>query len=327
MSNPLLSPWQMNLKTAAAFLAVVLTCWSCAPDGVLVRELTLSDTALTLYQGETHPLGVAVFPADADNPSVEWSTTDADVATVSTVGVVTAVNAGVAIISAIARDGSGTRAQCVVTVCRTLDFNGHEYVDLALPSGVLWAVTNIGAQSDFEYGDCFAWGEPTGNGHGKENFNWATYRWCGGSAATLSRYCTDSAYGTVDGTTVVAATDDAAAVLWGGSWRMPTRNEWSELTDPSHCTWKWTKRNGALGYEVTSVHNGHTLFVPAAGYREHADLCQAGEQGCYWTATLNDRRPDTAWRFMFRSDNRSLDTYSRCYGLPIRPVARPYQGL
>ena len=35
----------------------------------------------------------------------------------------------------------------------------HEYVDLGLPSGTLWATCNVGAESPEEYGDYFAWGE------------------------------------------------------------------------------------------------------------------------------------------------------------------------
>ena len=50
---------------------------------------------------------------------------------------------------------------------------GHEWVDLGLPSGTLWATMNIGASSPEEYGDYFAWGET----QPKEVYNWSTYSW------------------------------------------------------------------------------------------------------------------------------------------------------
>ena len=49
--------------------------------------------------------------------------------------------------------------------------DGHEWVDLGLPSGTLWATCNVGANTPDEYGDYFAWGETTP----KEVYNWSTY--------------------------------------------------------------------------------------------------------------------------------------------------------
>ncbi|MCF0186780.1 MAG: hypothetical protein HUJ98_09880, partial [Bacteroidaceae bacterium] len=37
-------------------------------------------------------------------------------------------------------------------------FNGHEYVDLELPSGILWATCNVGATKPEEYGLYYGWG-------------------------------------------------------------------------------------------------------------------------------------------------------------------------
>ena len=93
----------------------------------------------------------------------------------------------------------------------------HEWVDLGLPSGTLWATCNIGATSPEGYGDYFAWGET----QPKQVYDWSNYKWGnyyvqGG----LSKYVTDSEYGTVDYKTELEPEDDAASVNWGPSWSM-----------------------------------------------------------------------------------------------------------
>ena len=75
--------------------------------------------------------------------------------------------------------------------------DGHEYVDLDLPSGTLWATCNVGAEKPEEYGDYFAWGETKT----KENYDWSTYKWCNGSEYELTKYCVSGRYGTVDNKT------------------------------------------------------------------------------------------------------------------------------
>ena len=68
---------------------------------------------------------------------------------------------------------------------------GHEYVDLGL--SVKWATCNVGASKPEEYGDYFAWGET----EPKSTYNWSTYKWCNGSDDILTKYCTNSRYGTL----------------------------------------------------------------------------------------------------------------------------------
>ncbi len=74
----------------------------------------------------------------------------------------------------------------------------HEYVDLGLPSGTKWATCNVGASSPEDYGDYYAWGET----ETKSSYNWSMYKWCKGSSTTMTKYCTNSYYGTVDNKTV-----------------------------------------------------------------------------------------------------------------------------
>jgi hypothetical protein len=131
---------------------------------------------------------------------------------------------------------------------------GHEYVDLGLPSGTLWATCNIGANSPEEYGDYFAWGETSP----KSNYKWSTLKYCeDDNGDTYSKYNTDSKYGNVDNKTTLERSDDAATANWGNDWCMPTLAQFQELYDK--CTWTWTKKNGKKGYEVKGS-NGNTIF-------------------------------------------------------------------
>ena len=193
--------------------------------------------------------------------------------------------------------------------------NGHEWVDLGLPSGLKWATCNVGANTPEEYGDYFAWGETTT----KETYNWSTYKWCNGSYDTQTKYCTNSSYGTVDNKTVLDKEDDAAAVNWGGAWRMPTDTEMTELRE--NCTWTWTAQNGVNGYTVTGP-NGNSIFLPAAGYRIDSSLYYVGSDGYSWSSSLYSDIPGYAYYLYFGSDNVSRYDNSRCCGQSVRPVCQ-----
>ena len=156
--------------------------------------------------------------------------------------------------------------------------NGIGYVDLGL--SVKWATCNVGADSPEEYGDYFAWGEISP----KSTYNWSTYKYCNGSSTTMTQYCENSYYGTVDNKTYLELEDDAAHVNWGGKWRMPTRSEQEYLIEK--CTWTWTTLNGVTGYKVTSKKNGKSIFLPAAGYRVDEFSKVSGTYIYYWSNTL-----------------------------------------
>ena len=194
--------------------------------------------------------------------------------------------------------------------------NGHEWVDLGLPSGLKWATCNVGATKSEEYGDYFAWGET----QPKETYNWSTYKWCNGSFDTQTKYCTDSYYGTVDNKTVLEAADDVATANWGGSWRMPTTEEQQELIN--NCTWTWTTQNGVNGYKVTSKSNGNSIFLPAAGCRYNSDLRYAGSYGYCWSSSLNTYSLGSAHNLSFGSSGVGWYGSNRCYGQSVRPVCQ-----
>lgn len=195
--------------------------------------------------------------------------------------------------------------------------NEHEYVDLGLPSGTLWATTNIGANSPEEYGDYFAWGETTP----KDIYNWSTYKWCNGSENTLTKYCTNSSYGNngfVDNKTELDPEDDAATVNWGDMWCMPSREQIKELID--NCTRQWTQMNGVNGRLFTSNINGASLFLPASGSRWYGDYDGVSSLGYYWSRTLETGNPSYAISLRFLSDGVSCATYFRYCGFSVRPV-------
>ncbi|MEE0749172.1 S-layer homology domain-containing protein [Evtepia sp.] len=87
------------------------------PAPILVTGVKLNTETLELFTGNTATLTATVEPDNATNQNVTWSSSDPSVATVAN-GVVTAVGAGTATITATAADGSGKTAACTVTVER-----------------------------------------------------------------------------------------------------------------------------------------------------------------------------------------------------------------
>ena len=196
--------------------------------------------------------------------------------------------------------------------------NNHEWVDLGLPSGTLWATMNIGASSPEDYGDYFAWGETTP----KEDYSWSTYKWCvpseDGWFASLTKYNTNSGFGTVDNKTNLDPKDDAAHVNWGPYWRIPSKEQIQELCD--NCTSQEASINGVNGILITGP-NGNTMFLPAAGCRWGSSLDNAGTYGLYWARALYTNNPSLACGLGFASGN--INWYwgnSRYLGYSVRAV-------
>ena len=193
----------------------------------------------------------------------------------------------------------------------TLDKIQTEAVDLGL--SVKWATFNVGAIKPEDYGYYFAWGET----EPKTTYDWSTYKWCNGSSSTLTKYNNRSGYGTVDNKTVLDKEDDAAAVNWGGAWRMPTKEEQDELRN--NCTWTWITQNGVNGYKVTGT-NGNSIFLPAAGYRYDSSLSSAGSSGYCWSSSLYADYASGACFVRFYWTDVDWGSYERCTGRSVRPV-------
>ncbi len=194
--------------------------------------------------------------------------------------------------------------------------NGHDWVNLGLPSGTKWATCNVGATNPEEYGNYYAWGETTT----KDTYSWDTYKY--GTYNDDSDYSKLTKYNT-DGLTTLVAADDAATANWGGKWRMPTSAEWAELID--NCEWTWTddyNGTGVAGRIVASKTNSNTIFLPAAGGRYYDGLYGAGYGGGCWSSTLATNNPYRAWHAGFDSDLVRRDSISRFCGQSVRPVLK-----
>ena len=195
----------------------------------------------------------------------------------------------------------------------------HEYVDLGLPSGTLWATCNVGASKPEEYGDYFAWGEVKA----KDKFDESTYKWYNGSYKAITKYCTDSEYGTVDNKTELLPEDDVATAHWGSSWCIPSSKQFTELIDPAYTTTAWTTQNGVNGLKITSKKNAKTLFLPAAGERypgQKTTYGSMGESCLYWSSSLHTDR--TCWAYALFASDGYLELYdgARLSGFAVRPV-------
>ncbi len=188
---------------------------------------------------------------------------------------------------------------------------GPEAVDLGL--SVKWAPYNVGATKPEEFGDYFAWGETKP----KSIYEWSTYKWCEGSYNSLTKYNDNQSYGKVDNKYVLDYNDDAAHVNWGGSWRMPTKEELNELLQK--CTWEWTSMNNVKGYKVTSNKAGFTdksIFLPGAGYNFGSNAV------LLWSSTVSDY--DRRAYFLAGGD---ADDACGGYGQEIRSYGERYFGM
>ena len=210
--------------------------------------------------------------------------------------------------------------------------DSHEYVDLGLPSGVLWATCNVGASVPGDPGLYFAWGETTGytsdinDGH---LFDIGSYKWCNGGYGTITKYCTDSSRGIVDNKKVLDLEDDAAYVNWGGKWRMPTDTEINELIEYTKIS--STTQDGIDGYKLTSWKNGKSIFFPCGGFRENNTIQYRSGQNIYprvylWSSNLYLSNQSCASVVIINYTGTNKETHFNCSnwlredGIPVRPV-------
>ena len=195
----------------------------------------------------------------------------------------------------------------------------YEYVDLGLPSGLKWAKCNVGATSETEYGYYFQWGDIEDKS--KSDCSWRTYEHCNGTYNTLTKYCTNSSYGTVDSITTLESVDDAATQIMGSDWRMPTQSEFQELID--NTTKEWTQVNGVNGYKFTSNKEGfqnNSIFFPAAGDYDDGSVDYVGKYGGVWSSSLLTSSPGSAWYLGFSSSGCGMGYYRRYDGRSVRGV-------
>ena len=191
--------------------------------------------------------------------------------------------------------------------------NNHAYVDLGL--SVKWATKNIGASSIEDYGNYYAWAETST----KSQYWPATS--ISYQVSSITQISGDSTY-------------DAATANWGGTWRMPTKDEIEELVE--ECEWEWDTYESHYGVYLTGP-SGKSIFLPAAGIVTTAGSGSTNnpittsyylqeEAGYYWASEwddylgIEDYEYKKSYSLYFSSKNCTLTSYSRACGLPIRPV-------
>ena len=300
-------------------------------DNIVHHEsVILNKSTLTLYVGGSEQLTATISPANATVTTVSWSSDNTSVVKVDANGVVTALSAGTTIITV--TTNKGLTASCSVEVLPTPEITdyGRFVVGVDMGLSVKWASFNIGAARPDIKGDFFAWGET----ETKSNFGSSNYRFSKGSGK-YSKYCLkdDASHWAgdtePDGITKLNPEDDAANVIFGGGWRMPTEEEWQELKD--NCTTAMTYYSGSYGqYGIwyTSKKNGNNIFLPAIGYKEGYDIRGNGADGyyncIYWASTLNVSKPPLAYSRY--TSNGGITTFStnRHIGMAVRPVSSNY---
>jgi hypothetical protein len=179
----------------------------------------------------------------------------------------------------------------------------HEYVDLGLPSGTLWATKNIGASSETDYGEYYMYGK------GADDYT---------VTSGQSEY-----FGTED---PLASSADTATQLWGGQWQMPTSAQCQELIDNTTCTWETNfNGSGVVGAKFTNNSDSTKyIFLPASGYLYNGSGDYVGERCYYSTSTPDDgfNSRELSVRYVVPIQNfiKEVVILTRIAGSPIRPV-------
>ena len=199
-------------------------------------------------------------------------------------------------------------------------------VDLGL--SVKWARTNLGAESEENLGDYFAWGETAP----KEYYNVYQYKWAeiknmmGTEYIYYTKYSANPEFGGgkyYDGLVTLEKKDDAATMILGDGWRIPSTLEIQELIDK--CEWTFTQKNGGYGYLITSKVPGYadkSIFLPITGCMVGNQRLLYPENSYYWSSEVLVLVPPVAQALTFTSSLSSVvcKDATRITGVQIRPV-------
>lgn len=187
--------------------------------------------------------------------------------------------------------------------------NNHPHaVDLGLPSGTKWACCNVDTdfpeqQSPSHIGGYYAWGETDT----KSEYTWSNYIHCNGSIETCHNIGGD----------ITGSEYDVAHVHWGGSWVMPSQEQFLELI--SNSSYTGATVNGMDGGLFTGA-NGRTIFLPDADIRWNEFIECLVTGGYYWSSTQS---PYNGYAYHFNCDFKwggGFGSSSRGHGLTVRPV-------
>lgn len=216
---------------------------------------------------------------------------------------------------------------------RIAEINGHQCVDLGITGSdgnpVYFATCNVGANSPEGYGDYFMWGSTTPNNTDKCYMDDPNLPYHTGTSKSSgwTKYVQTGkeSYGTVDNKKVLDPDDDAAHVIMGGNWRMPTMPELSRLFNKPNVWGTINRTYGRIWYAGTDTSKAvenMLLFIPAAGERYNGNFSGRGDYCCLWSSQLTYDTPYLA-SFMVSTSSMfdNTYTYERCYGFSVRGVA------
>lgn len=298
-----------------------------------IESIVIEPAPVTLAIDEEQKLTAVIQPSGA-KVTVEWKCDKPEVLAVGAISDIEAkvqgLAEGVATVTACA---GGKSATCEVTVTGGSGPGGGEIeegveeVDLGLPSGIKWRGWNLGATKPEEYGDYFAWGETAP----KAEYWRKDYKWWDAGLQALTKYVDDKTASDEGGNHVadnimkLELEDDAANVILGNGWRIPTKADVEELC--ANCSWDLVKVNGVKGFIFTSNINGKSIFLPGAGYKfNNGFKLSDNDFGNYWINEVNQGGTYYAWYFRFEKSafngllTAGPDGQAREHGLTIRPV-------
>lgn len=270
-------------------------------DFVKMTSLSLDTTSLLLDVGNNYRLNPIIVPEYASNKTIEWVSSDESIATISSGGVVTALKAGATTIYASSTDGTNYKTSCKVAVRNLSDH--HDYIDLGLPSGTLWATTNIGASVPEEQGHNYVWG-----GLIPDSTN-----------PNKNKYYTDG------NLTELEPEDDVAYVMWGSNWKMPTKDDFQELIDNCTITYDYTSaataaQLGSKDYVTIKItaKNGNYILLPQSAI----PAASSGIDVYYWSSSLGDSNLAYSYYYQTTTKCNRIQEFERWRSMPIRPICK-----
>lgn len=200
--------------------------------------------------------------------------------------------------------------------------DGYEFVDLGLPSGTLWATCNVGAESEEDFGLYFAWGNV--EGATKEGFESGDLTF--GTDGNMVKYIDQSTehyskYNATDGKTTLDLEDDAAHVHMGEDWRMPTKEQCTELI--SYTISSVEVVNNVNGMRLTSTRNNKSIFIPFAGSATFAGKIEMTNTSNLWASEINYNNDSSPNSLNINNDgSKTLSSTPRINGHSIRGVKK-----
>lgn len=193
----------------------------------------------------------------------------------------------------------------------------YEWVDLGLPSGLLWASCNLGATKPEESGLYFAWGETQGYSdedfkNGIKQFTWEDYKW-GSDIRNLTKYVDQYGY---------LYPEDDAAFQYDFLSYIPSEQTFYELYD--NCTWEYETLNNVDGIRFISKINNNSIFFPFCGIYIDGEKVGVGTETHLWACEHN-KNYWAAFSPIVKDDSPIKGIYwlDRCRGYSIRPISMP----